>query len=302
MNLRNEALLADDLRELAATPTSGPDVDAIIRRGRHLSRRRIAAASAAASVVVAGAVAAAVVVSTSQPGVAAHPTVAAAGSRPVNVQPTVVHPVSSQAGLSAQLTAAFTKAVATSEVTVVATMAGGKTETVTVPGQRWQETVVWSASGVKQSLSFSSAFAGSGKHAGDTGLKTLYLDYANRTFSITTSYLAKGVHALLFPVPQPESLKTSSWSKLTGSATIDGQPAWVLDQSGSGGLTATTWLSKHSLLPLKSVEHTAVGLQTYQYAWASAVGATAAVNTPAIPSGFARSDSAAGVPAIPASR
>lgn len=298
MNLPTEALLADDLRALAATPASGPDVDAIIRRGRRLGRRRTAAVSAGASAVVAGAVAAAVVSTTGQPGVAARPTPIAAGTQPGTVQPAP----SSGAALKAQLTAAFTKAEATSEVSVVAKMAGGKTETITVPAQHWQETTVWSASGVKQSVSFTSEFAGTGKHAGDTGLKTLYLDYANRTFSIATYYVAKGVHAQLFVVPQAESLTTSSWSRVSGRAVIDGQPAYALDQSGSGGLSATTWVSKKTLLPLKSVEHTAVGVQTYQYDWSSATGATAAANTPAIPAGFVRADSAAGVPAFPASR
>jgi hypothetical protein len=298
MNLPTEALLAEDLRLLTPMPESGPDVDAIIRRGRRLRRRRITASSVGASAVVAGAVAVAAAVSISQPGVAAHPTAIAASSRPA-----IVRPSSSHAGLSAQLTAAFTKAAATSKVTVVATVAGGKTETITVPGQHWQETVVWSASGVKQSESFTSQFAGTGKHAGDTGLKSLYLDYSTRTFSIMTFYVTRGVHAQLFALPQPESLTTSSWSRLAGTAIIDGQPAYVLAQSGSGSLTATTWVSKDTLLPLKTVVHTAsAGTQTYQYRWSSAAGATAAANTPAIPPGFVRGDSAAGMPAIPASR
>jgi len=247
---------------------------------------------------VAGAVAVVAAVSVGQPGVAARPTAVAAGS-----QPAIVRPAASPAALSVQLTAAFTKAVAASKVTVVATVAGGTTETITVPGQKWQEEVVWSAAGVKQSESFTSEFAGTGKHAGEAGLKNLYLDYSNRTFSVTTSYLARGVHAQLFAVPQPESLTGSSWSRLAGSAIIDGQPAYVLAQSGSGRLTATTWVSKVSLLPLKSVLHTAsAGTQTDQYRWSSATGATAAANTPAIPAGFVRGDSAAGLPAFPASR
>jgi len=85
-------------------------------------------------------------------------------------------------------------------------------------------------------------------------------------------------------------LRHSSWSKVIGTATVNGQPAYVLAQAGSGGYHSKVWVSKKTLLPIKDVVHTYVGMTHDTYIWSAASGpsATAAANAPAIPAGFTR--------------
>jgi hypothetical protein len=320
MNSRLERDLAEVLRELEAHQPPPLDLDAVIRRGRVLRRRRIAGPSAGAAVVVAGAAAIALAVSSGpvdltahQGGAAGSPT-AAGAARAVgaasNPSTAVAAGVPSATVLKMRLTAAYAAAKATLKVTDVSTAFGETTETITVPSQKWSETINWNHSGVKESLYLTTMLPAperltltvyNGNNQKQTlknrlfwVFKTLSIDYTTHRYSTGMWYADAGktseqkVVAQEFVLPQPESLKTSSWSRLVGTATVDGQRTYVLSQTGSGGVTATTWVNQRTLLPVKDVVHTYVGTSTDTYAYSTAFGATAAANTPAIPRGFTR--------------
>jgi hypothetical protein len=325
-----ESALAEELRDLAAQQPSGPDLDAIIRRGRVLRRRRVLVPGASAAVVAACAAAIALAggpgpaaSSAHSPGTSAQPGEAVAQPGVTAGQRGGAVSISSASVLEARLTAAYTAAKATLKVTDVYMASGATTEIISVPSQKWSETIDWNASGAKETVDFTYQAPGekqgtltvyNGKNQKETlkgpfwVFKTLRLDYATHRFYIDTSYVQvtkdteKNADAQFFPVPEPESLKTSSWSKLTGTATVDGQAAYVLAQTGSGGVTATTWVNQQTLLPIKDVVHTYVGTSTDDYTYSTATGATAAASEPAIPPGFTDGDSSggAGAPAVPA--
>jgi hypothetical protein len=304
-----ESALAEDLRELAAhrpPQASQPDLDAVIRRGRALRRRRVLVPGAVAAVSAAGAAA---IVLASGPGLAAH-------------RPDGAAHITSARALQVRLAAAYTSAKRSLEVTDVSEASGQTTETITVPSQQWTETIDSSASGARESVSFTyelprperltlTLYHGDNQKETVKGLfwvfKTLRIDYTTQHYYIDTAYAPAGKNgqrnadAQFFPLPQPESLKTSSWSKLTGTATVDGQPTYVLAQTGSGGVTATTWVSQKTLLPVQDVVHTYVGTSTDHYTYATAAGATAAASQPSIPAGFTKGGGTAGAPAVPAS-
>lgn len=324
MNQHIDSVLAEELRELTGDQPPGLDLDAVIRRGHVLRRRRFAVSGAGAAVLAASVAAIALTVSSGSAGLAARPaaapgspsTAGEAGS-PATAGPA---PIQSASVLQARLMAAYSAAKASLKVTDVSTAFGETTRTVTVPSQMWQETTNWNQSGVKESVQFTSLLPRperltltvyNGKNQKETlknrlfwVFKTLTIDYSTRTFSTGTWYALdeknseQNIAADYFAPPQPESLKTSSWSKLTGTATVDGQPAYVLTQTGSGGVTATTWVNRQTLLPVKDVVHTYAGTSTDNYTYSTAIGATAAASTPAIPPGFTRAGStAAGGPA-----
>jgi hypothetical protein len=313
-----ESVLAEDLRELAAHQAFRPDLDAAVRRGRALRRRRVVVPGAGVAVVAAGAAAIALA---SGPGVAEHSAGPAAQSGGTVTQPGGAGGITSASELKARLTAAYSAAKASLEVTDTSTAFGDTTTTITVPSQKWTETIDENASGAKESVSFTYELPGpeqltlteyNGQNQKETlkGLfwvfKTVRIDYTTQRYYLGTSYAEAGKNgennagAQFFSLPQPESLKTSSWSKLTGTATVDGQATYVLAQTGSGGVTATTWVNQQTLLPVKDVVHTYVGTSTDDYAYSTAAGATAAANQPAIPPGFVNGGSAAAAPAMPA--
>ena len=287
MNPDIETLLAQDLRELTRHQVPGPDLDAITRRGRALRRRRMGLAGvggATVTVGIAAAVAVALTASTAggQAGVPGHPGGLAAGGTPSAVD------------LQAHLTAAFTKAVATSKLTVRSTFNGHPSVTVTVPSKNWQLETVKHRNGATMQVTFTSVEPGTGAYAGVLEEKTLTLDYTHRQ-AITGVLYSLDPKRITDVTPwygdkQPESLRHSSWSKVTGTATVDGQPAYVLAQAGSGGYRSTVWVSKQTLLPIKDVVHTYVGTTYDTYIWSAASGpsVTAAANLPAIPAGFTR--------------
>jgi hypothetical protein len=313
MNQQVESALADELRELAGQQPSGLDIDAVIRRGRVLRRRRLAvpaAGAAALTALTAGAVAVGIVAGSALSGSPAHRgIVAGAGATRLP----------SARALTVRLAAAYTAAQASSEVTDRATVGGGATvETITVPSQKWTETITRNAAGATQSVVFTEQLPGMRRRPLTVynaqnhkvtlkgpfwGFRTVRIDYATHHYYVDTNYaarrasqsldpaaVAKDADASIFSIPQPESLKTSSWSKVAGTATVDGQATYVLDQTGSGGVTATTWVSQRTLLPVRDVVQSRGGTSTDEYTYSTAVGpaATAAANRPAIPPGFVR--------------
>jgi hypothetical protein len=319
MNQQIESALADELRELAGQQPSRLDIDAVIRRGRVLRRRRLAVPAAGAAALTAGAVAVGMVASgvpgRAQPGSPAHQGIAA-GS-PSSRQGATRLP--SARALTVRLAAAYTAARASSEVTDRATFSGGSTlETITVPSQKWTETIARNASGVWQSVVFTEQLPGmmrrplavynAQNHKQTVKgpfwvFETLRIDYATHRYYIDKNYagrwagkslspakVEKNADASIFTVPEPQSLKTSTWSKVAGTATVDGQATYVLRQTGSGGVTATTWVSQRTLLPVRDVVHSRGGTSTDEYTYSTAVGAgaTAAANTPKIPAGFTK--------------
>jgi hypothetical protein len=319
MNQHIESALTDELRELAGQQPSRLDIDAVIRRGRVLRRRRLAVPAAGAAALTAGAVAVGLVAGgvpgSAQPGSPAHRGIAA--DSPPSRQAATRLP--SARALTVRLAAAYSAARASSEVTDFSTFSGGSTvDTVTDPSQKWSETITKSASGATQSVVFTEQLPGmrrrpltvyNGQNQKETlkgpfwVFETVRIDYATHRYYIDKNYagrqagqslsparVEKDADASLFVVPQPESLKTSTWSKVAGTATVDGQATYVLDQTGSGGVTATTWVSQRTLLPVRDVVHSRGGTSTdaYTYATAAGSGATAAANTPKIPAGFTK--------------
>jgi len=315
MNQHVESALADELRELAGQQPSSLDIDAVIRRGRVLRRRRVAVPAAGAAALTAGAVAIGMV-----PGSAQGPS----ASRSVAAAPPPAHQgaarLPSARALTARLTAAYTAAQASSEVTDRATAGSDTIETTTVPSQKWTETTTRNASGVTQSVEFTTQLPGmrlrpltvynaQNKKLTVKGpfwvFQTLRIDYVTRHFDVDESYPYAGTwppksqdpaavereaDAATFAAPKPASLSTSTWSRVVGTATVDGQPTYVLDQTGPGGVTATTWVNQRTLLPVRDVVHSSGGISTDEYTYTTAVGpgATAAANSPAIPPGFTR--------------
>jgi hypothetical protein len=282
---------------------AGPDLAAadVARGHRALVRRRRRRLTGVAGTVAAGAAAVVLVVtSTSAPGhdatasaqtgVSGHPGGRAAGGAPAHTFPGTPSAVE----LRASLTAALTKAVATSKLTVRSTFNGYPSVTVTVPSQNWQLETDMYPNGATMQVKFTTVEPGTGAYAGVLGEKTLVFDYGRRE-AITRVLYALDPKRITDATPwygdgQPESLGSSSWSKVTGTATVDGQPAYVLAQTGSGGYRSTVWVSKETLLPIKDVVHTYVGTTYDTYIWSAASGpsATAAANAPAIPAGFTR--------------
>jgi hypothetical protein len=319
MNQHVESALADELRELAGQQPSRLDIDAVIRRGRVLRRRRLAVPAAGAAALTAGAVAVGLVAGgvpgSAQPGSRAHRGIAS-GSLPSQHGATQLP---SARALTIRLEAAYTAARASSEVKDFSTFSGGGTvETITVPSQKWSETITRSASGAKQSVVFTEQLPGlrrrpltvyNGQNQKETlkgpflVFETVRIDYATHRYYIDKDYagkpagqklspagMEKKADASIFVVPQPESLKTSTWSKVAGSAMVDGQSTYVLDQTGSGGVTATTWVSQRTLLPVRDVVHSRGGTSTDEYTYSTALGAraNAANNMPKIPAGFTK--------------
>jgi hypothetical protein len=200
--------------------------------------------------------------------------------------------IPSAAELKVHLTAALSKAVATSELTVRSTFNGYPTVTVSVPSQNWELETDKYPSGAIMRVVFTSVEPGTGAYAGVLEEKTLTIDYSQRN-AVTRVLFSLNPKNITDATPwygdsQPASLQSSSWSKVTGTATVDGQPAYVLAQTGSGGYHSTVWVSKETLLPIKDVVHTYVGTTDDTYIWSAASGpsASAAANVPAIPSGF----------------
>src|SRR5215469_13063309 len=311
MNPNIETLLAQDLRELTTHQVPGPDLDAITRRGRALRRRRIGLAGVGGATVTAGIAAAVAIALTAgtaggQAGFPRHPGGLAAGGTPSGVP---AHPggiaasgtpaptftgTPSAADLQAQLTAAYSKAVATSKLTVRSTFNGYPIVRVTVPSQNWQLETDMYRNGTTMQVKFTSVQRGTGAYAGVLGEKTVTLYYDDHKaitrviYSLRPKWITEATP--WYGDTQPTSLQHSSWSKVIGTATVDGQPAWVLAQTGSGGVYSKVWVSKETLLPIKDVVHTYVGTTHDSYTWSAASGpsATAAANTPAIPAGFTR--------------
>lgn len=298
MNSPIESMLEDDLRELTGGQSFVPDVEAITRRGHILRRRRIAAMSGGGAAVTAGAVAIALAVGGGQPGAAARQPAVAVGpssatatdtpsGNPSHAPAAIKGGVPSVDVLTARLTAAVNAAEATGKVQVLITTAGGVGEVITVPSQGWEEDISWNASGVKQKVTFTQMLPGTGKYKAFMENKTLILDYQNHSYETATYYGSKkGDVNQFYEVAQPVSVQNSSWSKLVGTATVNGQATYVLDQTGGGGFRCTMWVSQATLLPVKEVAHTFEGEQTFDYSYSSGAGATAAASMPAIPAGF----------------
>jgi len=306
MNPDIETLLARDLRELTTHQVPGPDLEAITRRGRALRRRRRGLAGVGGATVTAGLAAAVAVALTAgtasgpghSGGLAAGGTPPAHRSAPAPASTGTPAPAftgtPSAAVLQAQLTAAFSKAAATSRLTVRSTFNGYPSVTVTVPSQNWQLETDKYRNGAPMQVKFTTVQPGTGAYAGVLEEKTLTLYYDHRQAITRVIYSLRPkwiTHATpWYGDTQPTSLQHSTWSKVIGTATVDGQPAWVLAQTGSGGYHSKVWVSKTTLLPIKDVVHTYVGTTHDSYTWSAASGpeATAANNTPPIPAGFTR--------------
>jgi hypothetical protein len=300
MNPNIETSLAQDLRELTTRQVPAPDLDAITRRGRALRRRRMSLAGVGGATATAGIAAAVAIALTAggQAGVPGHSGGITAGGTPSGVPGhsggLTAGGTPSASDLQAQLTAAFSKAVATSKLTVRSTFNGYPSVTVTVPSKNWQRETDMYRNGAISQITFTSVEHGAGAYAGVLEEKTLTLDYGHRQ-AITRVIYSLDPKQITDSTPwygdkQPESLQRSSWSKVTGTAIVDGQAAYVLAQTGSGGYHSTVWVSKKTLLPIKDVVHTYVGTTHDTYIWSAASGssATAAASAPAIPAGFTR--------------
>jgi hypothetical protein len=134
---------------------------------------------------------------------------------------------------------------------------------------------------------FHPADRGTGKYKAFIEYKSLVLDYQNHSYETVAEYQPKKDDVdQFYEVAQPISVQNSSYSKLVGQATVNGQATYVLDQTGGGGFRCTMWVSKATLLPVKEVAHTFEGEQTFDYSYSSGAGATAAASMPAIPPGF----------------
>jgi RNA polymerase sigma factor (sigma-70 family) len=109
--------------------------------------------------------------------------------------------------LTVRLAAAYTAAQASSEVTDRATVGGGATvETITVPSQKWTETITRNASGVTQSVAFTEQLPGMRRRPltvynaqnHKVTLKgpfwvfqTVRIDYATHHYYVDTNYAGK---------------------------------------------------------------------------------------------------------------
>ena len=190
----------------------------------------------------------------------------------------------------------MTKAQATSKITVLMAVGDGSDQVITVPSQKWKEDVTRNSSGVETQVRFAYEVPGivsTGPDKGDSVLKIFTIDYTTHTYAVRIwtmggSDLKDVEQAYLSNPATPESLQTSSWSQVVGTATIEDQPAYVLHQTGSGGFSSTLWVNKYTLLPIEEVNHTYLGKQTstYSYATVAGAGGAAAANLPAIPPGF----------------
>lgn len=270
MNFHTESMIAEDLRELTARQPFEPDLDAITRRGRQLRYRRLMIASGGVAAMTALALTAGGIFG----GTGAHHNATAAGSG-----------LAAQANshLDAELTARITskmkaaQAAQPTEVdTVVAKTASGTIKSiVTRSGLELQTT--WDSSGVEKRVVYSQL-----NRASNTDL-VVDIDYASRVATIWTIPLdtssGKSDPITVFPAAY---LPGSPGTKLTGTTTVNGQPAYEFSIPGSYGFNCTVWVSKADYLPLKEVAHQ--GRNTYTYSWA--FESTAIPAKPSIPAGF----------------
>jgi hypothetical protein len=272
MNPDGERTLTEDLRELTADQPLRLDLDAIIRRGRELRRRRVALISGGGAAVAAAAAAIALTVAVGQGGVAAPRTATAAGSGPA------APAENNETELTAQIMSAMDAADANSTMGTVAKTASGTTETLVHRG--WVLQTTWNSSDVKELVVFSQL---SGLTTKNFVNKLLTLDYATNT--ATTETLVGDENAS-YPLAVFEGpMLPMAGSKLIGTTSVDGQSAYEFAIQGGEGFDCRVWVSKETLLPLKETAHQ--GATAYDYWWSYAPESAAAAKPP-IPPGFVR--------------
>jgi hypothetical protein len=272
MKSHGESMIAEDLRELTARQPFEPDLDAITRRGRQLRRRHFTLVSGGVAAIAALAVAAGTIYG--QAGTQHRPT--AAGN--VSAAPVGSH--------VAELTARITSLMRTAQAAhptevdkVIAKSASGTTESiVTRSGLELQTT--WDASGVKQRVVYTQLTGATSKNP---ETKVLDIDYAGRVATAQTISLSKTSSKPIPVTLYPDAyLPGSPGTKLAGTATVNGQPAYEFTIPGAYGFDCTVWVSKTDYLPLKEVAHQ--GATTYDYSWSFESAAVPA--KPSIPAGF----------------
>jgi hypothetical protein len=111
----------------------------------------------------------------------------------------------------------------------------------------------------------------------------LDINYAGRVATTQTIRLSTPSSKPIPVTPYPDAyLPGSPGTKLAGTATVNGQPAYEFTIPGAYGFDCTVWVSKADYLPLKEVAHQ--GAMTYDYSWSFESASVPA--KPSIPAGF----------------
>ncbi len=270
-----ETQLSDDLNRIVADQPFMPDIEAIGRRGRRLHRRAAAIRGVAGLGAAAGITAIALAVSTAQPGPA----------QPGPAQPRrmAAAPAPSVTAIQARTIAAVSTASSNSVLqAVVTTAAVVIRSTVDAPDQVWNVVYENSAGQKKSELAMRKDPA-----AAPGQFQAIAINYTMRTWG------EMNLGGSSIPNPATDFLKVfkpsrSGRVRFVGTAVIDGQPAYVIDFTGLHDTrsTATDWISKATMLPIKSVSPGA----TVSYQWSGPGAVDPATVWPAVPAGFSPID------------
>jgi hypothetical protein len=270
-----ETQLSDDLSRIVADQPFMPDIEAIGRRGRRLHRRSMAVRGVAGLGAAAGITAIALAVSTAQPG-------------PVQPGPAQPHrlaaaPAPSVTAIQARTIAAVSTASSNSVLQTVVTTADVIIRSTTdAPDQIWNVVYETSTGQKKSEIAVRKDPA-----AAPGQFQAIAINYTTRTWG------EMNLGGSSIPNPATDFLKVfkpsrSGRVRFVGTAVIEGQPAYVIDFTGLHDTrsTATDWISKATMLPIKSVSPGA----TVSYQWSGPGSVNPAAAWPGVPAGFARVD------------
>jgi hypothetical protein len=265
-----ETQLSDDLSRIVADQPFMPDIEAIGRRGRRLHRRSMAVRGVAGLGAAAGITAVALALSTSQPG-------------PAQPHHMVAPPAPSVTAIQARTIAAVSTASSNSVLqTVVTTAAVVIRSTVDAPDQVWNVMYENRAGQKKSEIAVRLDPA-----AAPGQFEAIAINYTTRTWG------EMNLGRSSIPNPATDFLKVFKPSpngrvRFVGTAVIDGQPAYVIDFTGLHDTrsTATVWISKATMLPIKSVSPGA----TVSYQWSGPGSVNPATAWPGVPAGFGKVD------------
>jgi hypothetical protein len=270
-----ETQLSDDLSRIVADQPFMPDIEAIGRRGRRLHRRSMAVRGVAGLGAAAGITAIALAVSTAQPG-------------PVQPGPAQPHrlaaaPAPSVTAIQARTIAAVSTASSNSVLQTVVTTADVIIRSTTdAPDQIWNVVYETSTGQKKSEIAVRKDPA-----AAPGQFQAIAINYTTRTWG------EMNLGGSSIPNPATDFLKVfkpsrSGRVRFVGTAVIDGQPAYVIDFTGLHDTrsTATDWISKATMLPIKSVSPGA----TVSYQWSGPGSVNPATAWPGAPAGFSKVD------------
>jgi hypothetical protein len=276
-----ETQLSDDLSRIVADQPFMPDIEAIGRRGRRLHRRSMAVRGVAGLGTAAGITAIALAVSTAQPGPAQAGPAQPGPAQPGTAQPRrmAAAPAPSVTAIQARTIAAVSTASSNSVLqAVVTTAAVVIRSTVDAPDQVWNVVYENSAGQKKSELAMRKDPA-----AAPGQFQAIAINYTTRTWG------EMNLGGSSIPNPATDFLKVfkpsrSGRVRFVGTAVIDGQPAYVIDFTGLHDTrsTATDWISKATMLPIKSVSPGA----TVSYQWSGPGAVNPATVWPTVPAGF----------------